>query len=53
MRNIALVHLALLLVYCSLEAASQDLVKLSGKVMDSETNEPLAFSTISIKGKAV
>jgi len=35
-----------------LELQAQDFVKISGKVIDKTTGEPLLFATISIKGKS-
>ena len=43
----------LLLLTCPFISSAQDFITISGKIVDSETNEPLAYSTISIKNASI
>ena len=43
----------LLILLISLEALTQDMVKLSGRVIDAETQEPLGYATVGIKDKPI
>ncbi|HEY5825579.1 MAG TPA: carboxypeptidase-like regulatory domain-containing protein, partial [Cyclobacteriaceae bacterium] len=39
--------------FVSLIAGAQDSITLSGKVVDAETNEPLTYASVTLKGKPV
>lgn len=52
MKNSCLVY-AFIILFFSLSATAQQKVTVSGKIVDSETKEPLPFASIAIKGRAV
>ena len=51
--KITLIIASIALLIYPFKVASQDFIKISGKVIDKTTGESLSFTSISIKGKSV